>query len=161
LLFQYNSQEKIYACPGQKTVGIQGRIVALPPARSYSVSGQMNGLDPSGKAFTLGNNPRSATAHRKTVQINRPGPTMAFVFMDESEYTLMTIFAVLVNEDTWKTTPATDTVQDMSFADGHSEIKRWIEPTTGNSKLTWFRRRENGKDRNHLQWPERLSIRRT
>src|SRR5882724_2821 len=43
LLFPYNSQVRIYVCPGQTQVMIDGkpRTLALPPARSYSISGQM------------------------------------------------------------------------------------------------------------------------
>src|SRR5712675_346185 len=39
LLFKYNSSEKIYVCPGQKQVFSGSRLVSLPPARSFSISG--------------------------------------------------------------------------------------------------------------------------
>jgi prepilin-type processing-associated H-X9-DG protein len=138
-LFQYNSQEKIYACPGQKRVQVNSRNGTMPlsPARSFSISGQMHGGTWNGRIvepITLRGNPASARAYTKTVQINRPGPSLAFVFVDESEYTIDDgYFAVLVNEDTWQNFPAFrhGGSATFSFADGHSELKKWVEPSTG------------------------------
>lgn len=140
LLFKYNTSEKIYACPGQRQIWAQAynRALALPPARSFSISGQMNGGVDDGRGgitpIILGSNPASAPAYKKTSQINRPAPAMAFVFMDESLYTIDDgYFAVRVNEDLWQNFPAYrhGGNASMSFADGHSELKRWIEPSTG------------------------------
>src|SRR5437660_4164992 len=45
LLFPYNTQVKIYACPGQQRVEVMSRngLMPLSPARSFSISGQMHG----------------------------------------------------------------------------------------------------------------------
>jgi prepilin-type N-terminal cleavage/methylation domain-containing protein/prepilin-type processing-associated H-X9-DG protein len=163
LLFPYNSQVRIYVCPGQNRVMIDGklRILPLPPARSYSISGQMDGGSWNGHGvdpIILGSNPASAPAYSKTTQINRPPPALAFVFVDESEYTIDDgYFAVLVNEDTWQNYPAVrhGGSAGFSFADGHSEIKKWIEPSTANLTLyTGFSRAPRfGSSRNRdLQW---------
>jgi prepilin-type N-terminal cleavage/methylation domain-containing protein/prepilin-type processing-associated H-X9-DG protein len=138
LLFSYNRQVKIYVCPGQKQVEVASRngLFPLTPARSYSISGQMHGGTWNGADVTplvLGSNPSSALAYRKTSQINRPVPVSAFVFVDESEYTIDDgYFAVLVNEDTWQNFPAYRHGESasFSFADGHSEIRKWVEPST-------------------------------
>jgi prepilin-type N-terminal cleavage/methylation domain-containing protein/prepilin-type processing-associated H-X9-DG protein len=163
LLFQYNRQDKIYACPGQKTVTLlPSRVVPLTPARSYSISGQMNGgtwnaslrrIDP----VVLGANPTSAGPYAKTVQINRPGPAMAFVFMDEGITIDDGYFAVQVNNDVWQNFPSTrhGNSAAMSFADGHSELKRWREPSTGTWKdpLGFVTALKYGTQRNRdLQW---------
>jgi prepilin-type processing-associated H-X9-DG protein len=142
LLFPYNRQVKIYACPGQQQVEVTSRngTLPLPPARSFSISGQMHGGTWSGNEVSpiiLGANPPTAVAYRKTSQINRPVPVSAFVFVDESEYTIDDgYFAVLVNEDTWQNYPAYrhGGSASFSFADGHSELKKWIESTTGSLK---------------------------
>ena len=142
LLFPYNTQVKIYACPGQQRVEVisRGGLVPLTPARSYSISGQMHGGSWNGREvdpIVLGSNPSSAAAYKKVSQINRPAPAMAFVFVDESEYTIDDgYFAVLVNEDTWQNFPAYRHGQSasFSFADGHSEIKKWVEGSTGSLK---------------------------
>ena len=139
LLFPYNKQVKIYACPGQQRVEVMSRGGTLPltPARSFSISGQMHGGTWDGtdvSPIVLGANPPSAVAYRKIAQINRPSPASAFVFVDESEYTIDDgYFAVLVNEDTWQNYPGYrhGGSASFSFADGHSEIHRWVEGSTG------------------------------
>jgi prepilin-type N-terminal cleavage/methylation domain-containing protein/prepilin-type processing-associated H-X9-DG protein len=139
LLFPYNTQVKIYVCPGQQRVEVisRGGTLPLPPARSYSISGQMHGGTWNGSEVTpviLRTNPSSAPAYNKMSQINRPAPAMAFVFVDESEYTIDDgYFAVLVDEDTWQNYPGYrhGGSTGFSFADGHSEIKKWVEGSTG------------------------------
>jgi prepilin-type N-terminal cleavage/methylation domain-containing protein/prepilin-type processing-associated H-X9-DG protein len=139
MLFPYNTSVRIYACPGQQRVEVISRRITIPatPARSFSISGQMDGGVWDGRTVSpliLGANPASAPAYTKTSQINRPAPAMSFVFMDESEYTIEDgYFAVLVNENTWQNYPAFRHGESasLSFADGHGELKHWIEPSTG------------------------------
>ena len=140
MLFAYNKSEKIYVCPGQSRVEVISRRITLPltPARSFSISGQMNGGVWGGRDVTplvLGANPASALAYKRINQILRPPPAMAFCFMDESEFTIEDgYFAVLVNQDTWQNYPAYrhGGSATLSFVDGHSEVKRWLEPSTAN-----------------------------
>jgi prepilin-type N-terminal cleavage/methylation domain-containing protein len=163
MLFRYNSQPKIYVCPGQTRVEVMSRNTTLPltPARSYSISGQMNGGTWNGHSIDpvfLGSNPHSALPYKKTAQINRPAPAMAFVFVDESEYTIDDgYFAVRVNEDTWQNYPAYrhDGSACLSFADGHSELKRWLEPSTATLRnpLGFVPAPRTGSQRNRdLEW---------
>jgi prepilin-type N-terminal cleavage/methylation domain-containing protein/prepilin-type processing-associated H-X9-DG protein len=163
LLYQYNKQEKIYVCPGQTQVEVMSRnsLMSLPPARSYSISGQMNGGTWNGSGVSpiiLRSNPSSAPAYAKVNQINRPQPPMAFVFVDESEYTIDDgYFAVLVAEDSWQNYPAYrhGGSASFSFADGHSELKKWIEPSTGHLRdpKGFMAAPKSGTKRNRdLQW---------
>jgi prepilin-type N-terminal cleavage/methylation domain-containing protein/prepilin-type processing-associated H-X9-DG protein len=163
LLFQYNKQVKIYACPGQQRVEVISRngLLPLSPARSFSISGQMHGGSWNGTdvdSIFLGANPKTAAAYRKTSQINRPSPVNAFVFVDESEYTIDDgYFAVLVNEDQWQNFPAYrhGGSASLSFADGHSELKKWVEPSTANLKNPsgFSPAPKSGSQRNRdLQW---------
>jgi prepilin-type N-terminal cleavage/methylation domain-containing protein/prepilin-type processing-associated H-X9-DG protein len=163
MLYQYNTQEKIYVCPGQKRVQVNSKktTLPLPPARSFAISGQMHGGTWNGRSIdllVLGKNPSSAKGYKKVSQINRPNPALAFVFMDESEYTIDDgYFAVLVNEDIWENYPAYrhGGSASMSFADGHSEMKKWIEPSTATLKvaLGFVPAVKNGTQRNRdLQW---------
>ncbi|HYT60585.1 MAG TPA: type II secretion system protein [Haliangiales bacterium] len=139
LLFKYNTSEKIYVCPGQKEVYVKSRnqVEGLPPARSFSVSGQMRGGTDAGNGnvqpIILTGNPPTRPAYNKVTQINRPPPARAFVFVDESIYTIDDgYFAVKVVDDTWQNFPAVrhGGSSSFSFADGHSESWRWLEPTT-------------------------------
>jgi prepilin-type N-terminal cleavage/methylation domain-containing protein/prepilin-type processing-associated H-X9-DG protein len=140
LLFKYNDSDKIYACPGQKQVFAQNRgnrLLNLEPARSYSISGQMHGGTWDGRnvqPIILSGNPADRPAFKKATEINRPGPSQAFVFIDESEYTIDDgYFAVLVNQNTWQNYPGFrhGGSSALSFADGHSEVWKWKEGTTG------------------------------
>jgi prepilin-type processing-associated H-X9-DG protein len=84
----------------------------------------------------------SFPAHKKVSSINRPGPSMAFVFVDESHWTIDDgYFAVNgINQGdlitSWQNFPAFrhGGSASFSFADGHSEIKKWKNESTG--KLT-------------------------
>ncbi len=163
MLFQYNSQENIYVCPGQRQVQVNSRNRTLPlkPARSFSISGQMHGGTWNGRmieAVILDGNPASARPYTKTVQINRPPPAMAFVFIDESEYTIDDgYFAVRVNNDIWQNYPSIrhGGSASLSFVDGHGELKRWTEPSTLLLKnpLGFVAAPKSGTARNRdLQW---------
>lgn len=163
LLYAYNSQEKIYVCPGQMQVFVKSynRLVSLPSARSYSISGQMNGGTWNGRSvdpIILNSNPSSAPGYSKVVQINRPPPASAIVFADESEYTIDDgYFAVQVNSDIWQNYPAVrhGGSAGFSFADGHSELKKWVEGTTALLKNPdgFAAAPKHGTSRNYdLQW---------
>ncbi len=165
LLFKYNSSDKIYVCPDQKSVFIMtyNKVIQEMPGRSFSISGQMGGgmLDSGGKVIPLppaGANPASARPNWKTSQINRPGPSKAFVFVDESLYSIDDgFFQVLVNEDKWANFPASRHGDNgnFSFADGHSELKHWIVPSTKTLSDPWGNTpvpKINGQKNPDLQW---------
>ncbi len=141
MLFKYNSSAAIYVCPGQRGVLISGKEnIRFKPVRSCSISGQMNGgTDASGGVpggridpIVLAGNPPDALAHKKVSDINRPGPSQAFVFIDEGITIDDGYFAVKVNQAEWQNYPATrhGGSASLSFADGHSEIYKWLEPST-------------------------------
>jgi prepilin-type N-terminal cleavage/methylation domain-containing protein/prepilin-type processing-associated H-X9-DG protein len=146
MLFRYNSSAAIYLCPGQKGALLSGmENVRYKPVRSCSISGQMNGGTSASSVpgspiqpIVLDGNPSDALAHSKASSINRPGPSQAFVFIDEGITIDDGYFAVKVNRPEWQNYPSTrhGGVGTLSFADGHSEIMRWIEPTTGQLNLT-------------------------
>jgi hypothetical protein len=129
----------------------------LTPSRSFSVSGQMGGVydtlpHENFPAAPLQYNPPTAPPYEKVSQINRPPPSQAFVFMDESQYSIDDgFFAVQVLIDVWQNYPAS---ASLSFADGHGQLKRWLEPTTGQLKdpaLPLAPRFGNQRNRD-LQW---------
>jgi prepilin-type N-terminal cleavage/methylation domain-containing protein/prepilin-type processing-associated H-X9-DG protein len=139
LLWKYDTSLGIYVCPDQHNVESEsrGKLLQLPPARSFSMSGQMNGGSDAGNGnvtpLILGTNPSTAPANKRISDIIRPMPSMAMVFVDESEYTIDDgYFAVLVKDNTWQNFPAgrhggTGT---FSFADGHAENHFWVVPGT-------------------------------
>jgi prepilin-type N-terminal cleavage/methylation domain-containing protein/prepilin-type processing-associated H-X9-DG protein len=149
LLFAYNKSSKIYVCPGQHGVydTSQGTEIPLPPARSFSISEQMCGglvASHNGDIATviLPGNPGDLPPNQKTTQINRPGPAQAFVFMDESECTIgfaggfwiTDIELVFLNPTAYQSWSWNypgfrhGSTASVSFADGHTELHKWLDP---------------------------------
>ncbi len=139
LLFRYNTAVKIYTCPGQKQIYAmsQGKALNLPPARSFSISGQMRGGSDAGfgniTPIILSGNPSNRPAYNKVSEVNLPGPSRAFVFVDESMYTIDDgYFAVQITGTSWQNYPAVrhNNSGSFSFVDGHAESWKWLEPQT-------------------------------
>ena len=137
-LYPYNTSVAIYSCPTDKFPLKQGnKTLTANRVRSYSLSGMM-GLNTAGinvhagiKEFTLFSS------------VNNPGPSSAFFFVDEQAYPDLShselssiddgYFAVDSGQaSTWRNPPASRHGNGgiLSFADGHSENWRWVEPTT-------------------------------
>jgi len=127
-LFPYNTSLGIYKCPADRVLA---RAMDpsyphnLPHLRSYSIVGQMNGnADINGPNYPIS---------RKFSDIRRPPPVKALVFVDEHPLSIDDgYFAIQVEQQTWQNFPATyhDRGDNLSFADGHAEHWRWLEPNT-------------------------------
>ena len=69
-----------------------------------------------------------------------PSPSGAFVFVDELKESIddgyFAVQATIPNGGFWQNTPASRHGNSgiVSFADGHAESWRWVEPTTGKFK---------------------------
>jgi prepilin-type N-terminal cleavage/methylation domain-containing protein/prepilin-type processing-associated H-X9-DG protein len=128
LLWNYNQALGIYKCPADRsTVTIAGH--ALPRVRSMSMNGNMNGSSwytdlIRTKYYTF----------RKYSEIVRPSPSQAFVFIDErpEEIDDGYFLVFLDREDAWGNLPAIyhNGACGLSFADGHAEIHKWLDPDT-------------------------------
>jgi prepilin-type N-terminal cleavage/methylation domain-containing protein/prepilin-type processing-associated H-X9-DG protein len=132
-LFQYNKSTGIYKCPADKsTVKDEGQI---PRTRSVSMSMYMNvGPNPGDRWFQ--------DCWHKLAQVHNPGPSKALVFIDEHERSIqqsafginapnqMLLFGTVLW--TWISFPATrhNNGCTFTFADGHAETWRWLEPNT-------------------------------
>lgn len=132
-LFTYNKQVEIYRCPSfvpKKPLNTGTRI--LNAVRSYSMNGHMNG----NADWVQGS---KYPAHKKLSSIHNPGPAANLVFVDESRYTLEdSYFAIPVfnaggiRKRLWQNAPTCrhDNGAVMSFADGHAEKWKWLDPRT-------------------------------
>ena len=143
VLFAYNQSVGIYKCPADKsTVLDQGLI---PRTRSISMSMYMNiGPTPRDRWFN--------ESWHKLAQIRDPGPSRALVFIDEHEKSIQqSAFGINVLDRlwlfgtspwTWISFPATrhNNGCTMSFADGHAETWRWLDPNTAlvNRRNSWL-----------------------
>ncbi|MCZ7640378.1 MAG: type II secretion system GspH family protein [Verrucomicrobia bacterium] len=127
-LFRYNDATAIYRCPadlGRSTFG--GK--KLLRVRSYAMNCYMNGED---VGLNFGGY-RGYQVNRKTADITRPGPSSAFVLLDEHQNSIDDgHFGFNPEGDKWMNLPAMwhNNGCDFSFADGHAEILKWHDPRT-------------------------------
>ena len=123
VLFPYNSSVGIYKCPADKAMTLGSRtVVKQPTFRSYSITSYMGQDDP-------------IRSHLKLSQVLRPGPSAAYVFMDEADQAespadsmndgLMTM-SDYPSQD-WADLPSKRHSNGacLSFADGHVEYWKW------------------------------------
>ena len=71
--------------------------------------------------------------NRKTAEITRPGPSSAFVLLDEHENSIDDgHYGFNPEGDLWMNLPAMwhNSGCNFSFADGHAEILKWHDPRT-------------------------------
>jgi prepilin-type processing-associated H-X9-DG protein len=125
-LWPYNQSVGIYRCPADKsTVRINRQV--YPRTRSISMNGNMNG-----------NSWYTALIKDKWWTYRKYGeiitPTKAFVFIDEREESVDDGYFLVTLEPNqqWGNLPAIyhNGASGLSFADGHAEIKKWLDPDT-------------------------------
>ncbi len=128
LLWPYSKSLAIYVCPADRsTVDINSGV--FPLVRSVSMNQRMNGSDYWSAPVREFGNPNKLSA------INKPGPGMAFVFVEERADSINDAFFVVDMVDTnagdqLGNIPANyhNGCTAISFADGHEEIHRWLDP---------------------------------
>jgi prepilin-type N-terminal cleavage/methylation domain-containing protein/prepilin-type processing-associated H-X9-DG protein len=129
-LWPYTKSLAIYVCPADpNTIDINGAI--YPLVRSVSMNQRMNGGEYNSAPLSMFNNPNKLTA------IINPGPATAFVFIDERADSINDGFFVIDMLDTGPLAVIGNTPADyhngcssVSFADGHVEIHKWLDPRT-------------------------------
>jgi len=155
-----NRAVAIYKCPGDVYPVPQGLGVRV---RSISMNGQMNGLSGDPEVLNQYGGNSNYKLFQKKSQISNPSPAMAWVFIDEHADSINDgFFRVEMNQSTqWRDLPASyhGGSGALSFADGHSEIKKWTDssirdrpvkyvstsglqpPATPNTDLLWLQAR--------------------
>ncbi|MCD6339572.1 MAG: prepilin-type N-terminal cleavage/methylation domain-containing protein [Verrucomicrobia bacterium] len=138
-LYPYNASTEIYRCPTDvkmpKTLANSAVMRGRRRVRSYSMNGRMGGADDSdakrfgaiSTSWVLGSN---YPMFKKYSDINEPGPSEAFVFIEESIETIDDgYFATKApGVKIWQNSPSTrhNRASELSFADGHAEIWKWV-----------------------------------
>jgi prepilin-type N-terminal cleavage/methylation domain-containing protein/prepilin-type processing-associated H-X9-DG protein len=126
-LYPYTKSLAIYKCPADHKTGQGGTPFApqiAPTTRSMSMNAFMNPIN-------LGNwGSGISRVYRKQSDIVKPSPVDCWVFLDESPGTINDGFFVcdpLGNPTRWIDLPAAyhNGSGGISFADGHSDIKKW------------------------------------
>ena len=138
----YIKTAKVYKCPGDVlTYGGADRV------RSLSMNGALVGNEPgagSGPTFIAGPAYQGRTyfAAKKANDLNSPGPSSVFVWLDEQADSIddaafmFNPGAISRASEAWRNLPASyhGGAGSFSFADGHSQIIKWLG---GPSKTTW------------------------
>ena len=146
-LFPYDTSTEIYRCPNDPPEKLGGKLVNR--VRTVSMNGRMGGADPSDAGVynpapidtSWVQDPRAKEfpPNKKVADIKRPPPTRANVFVHEHPKTIEDgYFAVKGFQNIWQNIPASThgNGDTLSFADGHAEFWRWLEPETSKRK-TW------------------------
>jgi prepilin-type N-terminal cleavage/methylation domain-containing protein len=127
----------IFKCPADQAMVPNNVGTKVPRVRSVSMNCFVGGPDGSALGGGLSNNSKYRTFKRLT---DMRQPTQIMVFLDENEDSLNNgWFAISMNG--FPSTPGSYVIVDwpayyhnrcggMSFADGHSEIHRWLDSRT-------------------------------
>jgi prepilin-type N-terminal cleavage/methylation domain-containing protein/prepilin-type processing-associated H-X9-DG protein len=124
---------EVFRCPADKSFGISGSGAKVPRIRSMSMNGWVGGpgWDEGKEGWKV---------FKKSSEMQNPGPSMTWLFLDEREDSINDgFFAVSMvgfdgNPSAAKLVdyPASyhNRAGGFSFADGHSEIKKWKDRRT-------------------------------
>jgi prepilin-type N-terminal cleavage/methylation domain-containing protein/prepilin-type processing-associated H-X9-DG protein len=132
LLWPYSKSLPLYVCPADPyTININS--ASFPLVRSVSMNLRLNGGEFDGAPLSQFNNPDKLSA------IINPGPAECFVFIDERADSINDGFFVvdMVNIGSQLTMGQVNIPADyhngcssVSFADGHVESHKWLDPRT-------------------------------
>jgi prepilin-type N-terminal cleavage/methylation domain-containing protein/prepilin-type processing-associated H-X9-DG protein len=135
LVYPYVQTISVYKCPADQSSTPFGTLGNFPWLRSFSMNCWLNpypGSPPTpansrDAATIFGGSP--ARIFRKDTDNTQPGPSATFVFIDENANSIDDGYFAgspgLPNQ--WINVPSTrhGNASDLSYADGHSEIKAW------------------------------------
>ncbi len=115
-----------YKCPADK-ITVKNGGVSRSRVRSISMSGWMG---PNAPAWNPG-----YVVYSKVSQMVKLSPTQALVFLDEREDSIDDgYYAVNMDKAAWQLVNFPGSFHNgsggLSFADGHAEIHRWVDPRT-------------------------------
>jgi prepilin-type N-terminal cleavage/methylation domain-containing protein/prepilin-type processing-associated H-X9-DG protein len=127
-IYPYVKTVAVYKCPADfSTINLGTVHIAKP--RSYSMNSWLNPFPGFDAARLFGGSP--ARIFHKDSDITQPGPSMTFVSIDENANSIDDgYFAGSPGlPGKWINVPSTrhGNASGLSFADGHSEIKRWSD----------------------------------
>lgn len=135
LLGPYLKSSGVYKCPADQSKS--GGKVGDPRVRSISMNQMIRDWNEGHSAAPLW------TIYPKKSAIVRPSPAMLWVIIDENPDSVNDAgYAVKMGVPVWQDGPATSQhggACGFTFADGHSEIKKWLDgrSTSGKMKTTY------------------------
>mgnify|MGYP002349770356 CR=1 FL=1 len=143
VLWPYCNTVEIWKCPADKATAIDATGRTVPRIRSMSMNNWVGGpgWNNSGSWWpNTGASQGGWQVYLKLSDMNNPGPSQPFVFLDEREdsindgYFVVDMAGYPNNPSAWKIVdyPASyhNFAGGLSFADGHSEIRKWVDSRT-------------------------------
>jgi len=138
-LAPYTSTPALYKCPADNSwVRIGGTV--YPRVRSYAMNSWMEGNPaiPAVSGSNEGNRGDGKRYHEfhKATDIVSPSPSMAWVMVDEHPDGIndgwLAVRMYTDGRAYWRDLPASyhNGACGFAFADGHAEVKKWVEPST-------------------------------
>ena len=112
-----------YKCAADKLSGAYG-----PRNRSYAMNQWVGNWTGQSGLFA-----KPFRVFLKTTQFTRPGPASTWVFLDECPDSINDgYFTLYMDSTAWDDVPAAthNGAGGVSFADGHAEIKKWLDCNT-------------------------------
>jgi prepilin-type N-terminal cleavage/methylation domain-containing protein/prepilin-type processing-associated H-X9-DG protein len=126
LIYPFVNTLDVYKCPADRSV-IKFGPISLPRPRSFSMNCWLNPYRDATAIF----GGTQALIFKKDSDLTAPGPSKTFVFIDENEKSLDDgYFAGSPGlPNFWINVSATrhGNRGDLSYADGHSELKKWTD----------------------------------
>jgi prepilin-type N-terminal cleavage/methylation domain-containing protein len=133
-IYPYVNTMSVYHCAADHN-GYKFGTIVFPHLRSYSMNCYLSPI--AGGEWKLSD---GTVNFYKDTSFTRPGPSTTFVLIDENEYSINDAYFVSdpANGNFWQDVPATrhGSAGGLSYADGHSEIKRWKDGNILNYKGT-------------------------
>lgn len=135
-LWPYLNATEVFKCPADKSVcQVNGTVV--PRVRSMAMNMWLNG---PGWGSARGENGTGWRKFYKLSSITDPSPSGTFVFLDEREDSIND-GTFVVDMAGWPNNPGDHRIIDypasyhnngggFSFADGHSELRKWVDART-------------------------------
>jgi len=127
----------VFKCPADTALPLQVPPLQVGPRiRSIAMNGYVgdvgNGAFPDGIMASV-NASTQWKRYLKESDLTKPGPSMTWVFLDQHPDSINDpFFSVSMIKTTWDDLPASyhNGACGISFADGHAEIKKWLDAET-------------------------------
>jgi prepilin-type N-terminal cleavage/methylation domain-containing protein/prepilin-type processing-associated H-X9-DG protein len=138
LLYPFLKTPAVFKCPADRSTALVKGGGRQPRVRSLTMNMYLGRILPDGSEGGLINPEDSAyRIHRRYSDIVNPGPANLFVFIDEREDSINDcVFGVGAG----RRGPSAHIIDypasyhnraaGLSFADGHAEIRKWLDPRT-------------------------------
>ena len=143
---QYCKSVGVWKCPGDiykdrvRSVSMNGVMVGANGGSGPTAQGNY-GI--AGRKYYGAGAPGAGSAVRKSSELQRPGASQVWVFLDEQADSLNDAVFMLdpgyqPDSPKWRDLPASyhNNAGSFTFADGHSDIHKW-KVLGGNGKTTW------------------------